>query len=202
MLDLKNSLSLLLFLIFLCTYLAKLMILKNKYKIQANVLTKGKKDLQIRVTEAFVKGTTFIWGLMWFSLSVSEPLISRWFEPLVRNAPLSSIGILVMAVGLTIFIVAMISMKTSWRVGIDKSTTASLVTEGIYRFTRNPAFVGFDLMFIGLFVTYPNILTLGIAVLNVLAIHRLILQEEKHLKITFSEEYLKYYSDTRRYILF
>lgn len=202
MLDLKNSLSLLLFLIFLCTYLAKLMILKNKYKIQANVLTKGKKDLQIRVTEAFVIATTFIWGVMWFSLSVSESLISRWFEPLVRNDRLSSIGILVMALGLAIFIVAMISMKTSWRVGIDKSTTASLVTEGIYGFTRNPAFVGFDLMFIGLFVTYPNILTLGIAVLNVLAIHRLILQEEKHLKITFSEEYLKYYSDTRRYILF
>ncbi|MBC2726763.1 MAG: isoprenylcysteine carboxylmethyltransferase family protein [Desulfosporosinus sp.] len=120
----------------------------------------------------------------------------------MKNAYLSSLGILIMALGVAIFIVAMISMKTSWRVGIDKQTQSSLVTEGIYKFTRNPAFLGFDLMFIGLFVTYPYILTLGIAVLNILAIHYLILQEEKHLKVTFHKEYLKYFSSTRRYFIF
>lgn len=200
--DIKNSLSLLLFLIFLLSYLAKLMILKKKHKIQANVLTKGKTDSQIRRTEAFVKATTFIWGLMWFLLSVFEPTISYWIVPLTRNEYLSGLGILIMALGLAIFIVAMISMKTSWRVGIDKSTQSSLVTDGIYQLTRNPAFVGFDLMFIGLFVTYPNILTLGIAVLNIWAIHHLIVQEEKHLKETFNEEYLKYFYNTKRYICF
>lgn len=202
MLDMKNSLSLLLFLIFLFSYLGKLKILKKKYKIQANVLTKGKTDFQIKITEAFVKVTTLIWGVMWFSFSVLESQISDWIDPFFRNDLLSSLGILFIALGLAIFIVAMISMKTSWRVGIDKRTKSSLVIEGIYRLTRNPAFVGFDLMFIGLFITYPNILTLSIAVLNVLAIHHLILQEEKHLKITFQEEYLKYYSNTRRYIFF
>lgn len=202
MLDLKNSLSLLLFVIFFFSYLAKLVILKKKYRIDANVLTKGKKDKQIRIAEAFVKTTTFIWGVMWFSFSVSESNIDLWINPFVRNDTLGSLGILVISLGLTIFMVAMISMKTSWRVGIDKITKSSLITAGIYRFTRNPAFVGFDLMFIGLFVTYPNILTLGIAVLNVLAIHCLILQEEKHLRITFSEEYLKYSLNTKRYIFF
>lgn len=200
--DIKDCLSLLLFLIFIFSYLGKLMILKNKHKIQANVLAKAKTDFIVRITEAFVKLTTFIWGVMWFSLSVSESLISHWINPLVRNDLLSSLGILVMALGLAVFIVAMISMKTSWRVGIDKGTKSSLVTEGIYRFTRNPAFVGFDLMFIGLFVTYPYILTFGIVVLNIMAIHCLILQEEKHLKTTFSEEYLKYFSNTKRYIIF
>lgn len=202
MLDIKNSFSLLLFLIFIFSYVTKLVILKKKYKIQANVLTKGKTDSQIRRTELFVKLTTFIWGVMWFLLSVLESIISHWIVPLVSNDYLSSLGILIMALGLAIFIGAMISMKTSWRVGIDKSTQSSLVTEGIYQFTRNPAFVGFDLMFIGLFVTYPNILTLAIVVLNIFAIHHLILQEEKHLKFTFNEEYIKYYSNTRRYIFF
>ncbi|HBV86239.1 MAG TPA: isoprenylcysteine carboxylmethyltransferase family protein [Desulfosporosinus sp.] len=202
MLDVKNSLSLLLFLIFIISYLGKLIILKKKHKIQANVLTKGKTDLQIRRSEVFVKFTTFIWGVMWFLLSILEPMIAHWFVPIVENAYLSSLGILTMALGLAIFIVAMISMKTSWRVGIDKQTQSSLVTEGIYKFTRNPAFLGFDLMFIGLFVTYPNILTLGIAVLNILAIHYLILQEEEHLKTTFHEDYLKYFGSTRRYFIF
>lgn len=200
--DIKNSLSLLLFLIFFFSYLAKLIILKKKYKIQANVLTKGKKDYQIKVTEALVKSTTFIWGVLWILLSVSESLISQWIAPFVINDRLSSLGLLVIALGLVIFIVAMISMKTSWRVGIDKRTKSSLITEGIYRWTRNPAFVGFDLMFLGLFLTYPNSLTLGVAILNVLAIHRLILQEENHLKDTFDEEYYKYHSNTKRYIFF
>ncbi len=200
--DIKNSLSLLLFLIFIVSYLGKLIILKKKYKIEANVLAKGKTDYKIRRTEVFVKFTTLIWGFTWFSLSVSEPLISRWIEPFIRNDFLSGLGIMVMALGLAIFIAAMISMKTSWRVGIDKRAKSSLVTEGLYRFTRNPAFVGFDLMFMGLFMTYPSILTLGIAVLNALAIHRLILQEEAHLKIVFSEEYNKYYGNTNRYVLF
>lgn len=200
--DIKNSLSLLLFLIFFFSYLAKLIILKKKYKIQANVLTKGNKDYQIKTTEALVKSTTFIWGVLWILLSVSESLISQWIAPFVINDRLSSLGLLVIALGLVIFIVAMISMKTSWRVGIDKRTKSSLITEGIYRWTRNPAFVGFDLMFLGLFVTYPNSLTLGVAILNVLVIHRLILQEENHLKVTFNEEYYKYHSNTKRYIFF
>ena len=200
--DIKDSLSLVLFLIFIFSYLTKLLILKNKYNIQANVLAKAKTDFKVQMTEALVKLSTFIWCVMWFSLSVSESLISDWSNPLVRNDLLSSLGILVIALGLTVFIVAMISMKTSWRVGIDKGTKSSLVTKGIYRFTRNPAFVGFDLMFIGLFLTYPYILTFGIVVLNILAIHCLILQEEKHLKTTFREEYLKYFSNTKRYIVF
>lgn len=200
--DIKDYLSLLLFLIFIVSYLAKLMILKNKYKIQANVLAKAKTDIKVRITEATVKLTTFIWGVMWFSLSISESSISPWFKPLVRSNFLSTLGILLMALGLAVFIVAMVSMKTSWRVGIDNETKSSLVTEGIYRFTRNPAFVGFDLMFIGLFVTYPYVLTFGIVVLNILAIHCLILQEEKHLRTTFSKEYLEYFRITKRYIIF
>lgn len=200
--DIKDYLSLILFLIFILSYLAKLLILKNKYNIQANVLAKAKTDLKVQMTEALVKLSTFIWGVMWFSLSVSESLISDWSNPLVKNDLLSSLGILAIALGLAVFIVAMISMKTSWRVGIDKGTKSSLVTKGIYRFTRNPAFVGFDLMFIGLFLTYPYILTFGIVVLNILAIYCLILQEEKHLKTTFREEYLNYFSNTKRYIVF
>ncbi|SDI20042.1 Protein-S-isoprenylcysteine O-methyltransferase Ste14 [Desulfosporosinus hippei DSM 8344] len=201
MLNLKNSLSLFLFLVFLFSYLSKLLLLKKRYRIDANVLSKGRKESPIRVVEAFVKFTTFLWGVVWLMLSLFEPLISQWSVPFVSNSYLSGLGLLINTVGLGIFIVAMIAMKTSWRVGIDKSVKTSLVTDGIYQFSRNPAFVGFDLMFMGLFLTYPSLLTLVLAFTNILAIHLLILQEEVHLKATFQEDYLKYFRNTGRYFI-
>ncbi|MBC8059975.1 MAG: isoprenylcysteine carboxylmethyltransferase family protein, partial [Clostridiaceae bacterium] len=75
-----------------------------------------------------------------------------------------------------------------------------LVTYGIYNYSRNPAFVGFDLMFTGLFLTYPSVLTAFILIINVISIHRLILQEEKHLQSVFGKEYISYKGKTSRYL--
>lgn len=111
------------------------------------------------------------------------------------------IGIIVTAAGVCLFILATIFMKSSWRVGIDKNTKTTLITDGIYNFSRNPAFLGFYLMFIGLFITYSNILTLYILVLNVLTFHLLILQEEKHLFSMFGVEYERYKRKVPRYFL-
>jgi len=43
-----------------------------------------------------------------------------------------------------VFLLAMISIETSWRVGIDKKIKTELVTSGTYKYSRNPAFVGFS----------------------------------------------------------
>jgi protein-S-isoprenylcysteine O-methyltransferase Ste14 len=59
---------------------------------------------------------------------------------------------------------AAISMRTSWCVGIDKSKKTKLIKEDRYKLSRNPAFVGFDLMFVGLFFAYSNIVTLTVLI--------------------------------------
>lgn len=48
-----------------------------------------------------------------------------------------------------IFLLSVLSMKDSWRAGIPDQDRTELVTSGIYQFSRNPAFLGFDLMYIG-----------------------------------------------------
>ncbi len=40
-------------------------------------------------------------------------------------------------------------MKDSWRAGIPDSDKTELVTTGIYKYSRNPAFLGFDLQYMG-----------------------------------------------------
>jgi protein-S-isoprenylcysteine O-methyltransferase Ste14 len=200
--NLKNILSLILFSIFLISYLLKLVILYKKNHIKGNVLAKGKKRSKIHYTELFVKTTTFVWGIAWFAFSLAETYLVTLVGEYFDHPVIHFIGVGAAALGCSIFIQAMIAMRTSWRVGIDKSTVTKLITHGIYKFSRNAAFVGFDLMFLGLYLMYPNPLTLIIFILNIVAIHLLILQEEQHLKFVFGDEYIQYCNNTPRYILF
>jgi len=56
-------------------------------------------------------------------------------------------------------------------------------------------------MFSGVFFTYPDILTLIVCFINMIAFHLLILQEEKHLLAVFGKEYEKYKRTVPRYFL-
>lgn len=199
-----NLASLSLFLIFLMSYLMKLWMLRTKGQIRANVLGKSGKPLQIRIVESGVKLATLIWGGLWFALSCfGDAWLKAASIPLGEGTLAISVtaaGVLVTALGLVFFIIAMLHMRTSWRVGIDKATSTELVMNGIYRYSRNPAFVGFDLMFIGLFLTYLNYVTLIVCLMNIIFLHLLIRQEERHLESVFGDMYCKYMRHTPRYI--
>lgn len=200
--SLLNTISLLLFMTFLSSYIAKLIIMNRKSGIKALVLAKGDKGKSIDFSESFVQITTFLWGVIW----LFETLFSSWISDFLPNLFTSNImnyvGLVVIFIGLIFFILSMITMKNSWRVGIDKSTKTQLITNGLYKYSRNPAFVGFNLMFIGLIFTFPNIVTLFICLANIFSIHNLILQEEKHLESVFQEDYYLYRDKTPRYLLF
>lgn len=194
--------SLFLFMLFFGAYIFKLIILYKREGIKANVLGKRGKDKSIHKTEIFVQTTTFVWGLSWLIFSIANLKSDKVSGLFIENDIMRLSGVLIMAFGLLIFISAMVSMKASWRVGIDKKTKSKLITSGIYKYSRNPAFIGFYGMFIGYLLIYFNIFTLIIVVLNFISIHLLILQEERHLGILFGNEYAQYAMETPRYILF
>jgi protein-S-isoprenylcysteine O-methyltransferase Ste14 len=197
-----NYIVLALLLVYLSAYLGKLMVMSSRDNIKANVLAKGMKENKIRLVEFFVKITTFIWGLLWFLLPLVGIIYNKDFNYFKFNSQTRTIGIALLLVGLIIFIVSAISMKSSWRVGIDKNTKTALIKNGIYKISRNPAFVGFDLMFVGLFITHPNLLTLYVAASCIISIHFLIKQEEQHLTAIFGKEYVDYKQITPRYLIF
>lgn len=199
---LLNILSLVLFMSFLISYLSKLVIMNKKAGIKALVLAKGNKGKQIDSSEKLVQITTFLWGVIWLVESIISYWINSFVPSLFSNYFINYFGLVIILIGLVFFVLSMITMKNSWRVGIDKSTKTELITNGLYKYSRNPAFVGFNLMFIGLFLTFPNMLTLLICIINFLSIHSLILQEEKHLESMIKEEYLIYRNTTARYLFF
>lgn len=86
----------------------------------------------------------------------------------------------------------MLTMKGSWRAGIPEKKETTLVTEGIYRISRNPAFLGFDLMYVGILVAFPNAWHALATALTILLFHKQILGEEHFLEEAFGDDYLKY----------
>ena len=99
-----------------------------------------------------------------------------------------------------IFLAAVLCMKDSWRAGIPENDRTAMITTGIYAVSRNPAFVGFDLMYIGVLLMYCNPLTGVFTVFAIVMLHFQILQEERYLPTVFGESYRAYKATVRRYL--
>lgn len=95
---------------------------------------------------------------------------------------------------------SVLCMKDSWRAGIPDKDKTELVTTCIYRFSRNPAFLGFDLMYVGILLLYGNLLTLGFSVFAIVMLHLQILQEERYLVNAFGAPYQEYCRHVFRYL--
>ena len=109
-------------------------------------------------------------------------------------------GFCVGMVGDLIFLISVLCMKDSWRAGIPANDKTELVTGGIYAFSRNPAFLGFDLQYIGVLLMFCNLLTATFTVFAVSMLHLQILQEERYLTAAFGPEYLQYRRHVLRYL--
>ena len=109
-------------------------------------------------------------------------------------------GFCVGMVGDLIFLISVFCMKDSWRAGIPDRDRTELVTDGIYSYSRNPAFLGFDLQYIGVLLMYCNLLTGMFTVFAIVMLHLQILQEERYLTATFGTAYLDYRHRVFRYL--
>ena len=119
----------------------------------------------------------------------SLPVFVRWLG--------AGIG----ALGVAVFIVAVITMRDSWRAGVSKTEKTKLVTNGIFRISRNPAFLGFDLLYIGILLMFFNWILFAISFFAALMFHLQIVNvEEDYLLEAFEDEYLSYKKKVNRYI--
>lgn len=108
-------------------------------------------------------------------------------------------GFCVGILGDAIFLLSVLCMKDSWRAGIPDKDKTELITTGIYCFSRNPAFLGFDLMYVGVLLLYGNLLTLSFSAFAIVMLHLQILQEERYLMNTFGAPYQEYCRHVSRY---
>ena len=79
--------------------------------------------------------------------------------------------------------------------------TTSVVTTGVYRFTRNPIYLGYFCMTLGLPLIFGNVWGLVAAPVQAYLFNRLIItREESYLSGKFEQDYLDYKSKVRRWV--
>lgn len=109
-------------------------------------------------------------------------------------------GFCIGMLGDIIFLASVLCMKDSWRAGIPDKDRTKLVTTGIYRYSRNPAFLGFDLMYVGMLLMYFNLSMLVVSAFAIIMLHLQILQEERYLTENYGESYREYRKHVFRYL--
>ena len=184
--------------VFYSAYLGK-KFAQSRQGITTNQIGKGDKPRKVLLVENIMGWATFVVIPVEIISTILYPRIT--LIPAIKFCPvLQWTGLAIAAIGVAFFIVAMLTMADSWRAGIPDSDKTAFVQKGIYRISRNPAFVGFDLMYIGLLLAFPNITHLLFAVFPVVMLHLQIRQEEVFLRNTFGTEYEEYCKKVRRYI--
>jgi len=87
----------------------------------------------------------------------------------------------------------------SFRIGSPKERTG-LKQTGLYRFSRNPMYVGVYTTLCAAVLRTLNPILLLVAVYVIAVHHRIVLAEEAHLRDVFGEEYRTYCGHVRRYL--
>lgn len=82
-----------------------------------------------------------------------------------------------------------------------RKAASSLITDGPYRFSRNPTYVSLSMLYLGIGILINNgwVLILVIPVLLVIDLW-VIRREERHLEAKFGEQYLRYKGAVRRWL--
>lgn len=81
------------------------------------------------------------------------------------------------------------------------SKVSALMTTGVFRYSRNPLYLGFALLLVAWMIFLGNVLTLlGIIIFVWFITEFQIKPEEEALEKIFGQEYLQYKRDVRRWI--
>jgi len=112
-----------------------------------------------------------------------------------------AIALSLLAMNLVVGAASLVGLRDSWRVGVLEDQHTDLVEEGIYRFSRNPYFLSYLLMFAGYTVLLQNVILLFLSMIGCAFIHVMVMKEEEHLTALHGEKYLQYKKRVPRYFI-
>lgn len=178
-------------LVFYGCYFGK-MLIQNKKGIQTDQIGKGKVGF-VRIIELTMKvATIFVLIVELISIYLNTSSLPIWSR---------YIGIVIALLGDVLFVISVLTMKDSWRAGVSETDKTELVTNGIYQISRNPAFLGFDLVYIGILLMFFNWIIFAVSVFAIVMFHLQIVNvEEDFLTTAFRDEYLEYKKKVNRYL--
>jgi protein-S-isoprenylcysteine O-methyltransferase Ste14 len=118
-----------------------------------------------------------------------------------RSTVYPVIGIVLIVCGLALRWVAILSLKRQFTVDVSIVEGHRIISEGIYRYVRHPAYSGSLVSFFGLGLCYSNYVALFIVFVPICGafLYRINI-EERALVAAFGSEYVQYCASTKRLI--
>lgn len=132
------------------------------------------------------------WGL---GTLVNEPSFGL-DTPVRRGAAIGGL-----ALGLLIEAMAVSAMRRLRTPPEPWKATTALATDGVYRLSRNPIYVGFAVTYLGLAVGLDSPIALGLILPCLFVVDRFVIQrEERYLAALFGAPYDAYRRKVRRWL--
>ncbi|MDR3025580.1 isoprenylcysteine carboxylmethyltransferase family protein [Chryseobacterium sp.] len=128
----------------------------------------------------------------------SEDISSVYKISFLENNIIQYVGLIIMILALIWVIKAQIQMKNSWRIGIDNRTKTELITHGLFRFSRNPIFLGMTVSLVGFFLVIPTVIALTFLLIGSVLMQIQIRLEEEYLIKEHGQIYLAYKNRVKR----
>ena len=126
-------------------------------------------------------------------LLLSPPVLFPW--------PLNLLGILPLAGGMLLLKSSFDLFGRSNTSPDPESVPKALITQGPYRWVRNPIYIGFGLIQAGLALLLASIPLLGLLPIYLLLVHAwFVIREERVLEERFGEEYRAYRKTVPRWL--
>lgn len=124
------------------------------------------------------------------------PILCSYFYSIFLPLKL---GTILLYIGLVIYLLGIGIQIITWQ-HLATGSVERPVTKGIYRFSRNPMYIGDILIFISIAVACISWIFLIIVVLSIGANYLTVISEEHECLVKYGEEYQKYMDRTPRWI--
>ena len=132
----------------------------------------------------------FQWLAVWLLLQALLSRAGRTPQILPRELWVSAVGAAIAVAGLLIRVRAILALRENFSYVVNVGEKHRLITTGLYRWVRHPAYTGLIIYFVGLpLVTADLLLVLPVLVVVLAIVGRRIRIEERWLREHFGEDY-------------
>ena len=133
----------------------------------------------------------------WLALTDAVTGLTGIFQPPQGSLAIASYFTLI--IGTAIIFISSFNLGRSIRIGLPTEDTV-LQTGGIYRFSRNPMYLGLHLVTVAAILFTQKWWVALPGLFSIYVYHLIILGEEKFLESRFGQDYIRYKQKTARYI--
>ncbi len=147
-----------------------------------------------------------LWALLTGKTAIALSIFLMLFHALGLSigpaTPLAPrlVAVILLLSGLSIAAPSLFQLGDELRFGLSQEGDMALKSNGWYRVSRNPLYLGFYLIGLASCLTVPTWFNIALVLLALSIHHRIVLSEERFLKQRFGPVYDEYARRVRRYL--